>query len=50
MKCASCGEKIKGEPVWRDNEPYCCEECADIGPFDYEEEEEEREKQESWEE
>jgi endogenous inhibitor of DNA gyrase (YacG/DUF329 family) len=42
MKCASCGEIIKGDPVWRDEKPYCSEECADIGPFDEEEEEEEK--------
>jgi len=42
LKCASCGEEIKGDPVWKDEKPYCSEECADIGPFDEEEEEEEK--------
>jgi len=46
MNCASCGEKIKGDPVWRDEKPYCSEECADIGPFDEEEGEEEEEYEE----
>jgi hypothetical protein len=50
MKCASCGEKILGDPVWLNDKPYCCEECADVGPFEEEEEEEEWEKEESWEE
>jgi hypothetical protein len=39
MKCASCGEEIMGDLVWRDDDPYCCEECADIGPLDDEQEE-----------
>jgi hypothetical protein len=47
MKCASCGDVIKGEPMWVDDLPYCCEECADMGPF--EEEEEGREREEMWE-
>ena len=45
MKCASCGEKIKGDPVWKDDEPYCSEECADMGPFEEEEEDEEEEEE-----
>jgi hypothetical protein len=45
MKCTCCGEKIKGEPVWIDNDPYCCDECADMEPAmddDIEEEDEEK--------
>ncbi len=49
MKCASCGDTIKGDPLWVDDLPYCCEECADMGPFE-EEEERERETEETWEE
>ncbi len=49
MKCASCGDKIKGEPIWIDDDPFCSEECADIGPMDdddeFEEEEEEEEEE-----
>jgi NAD-dependent SIR2 family protein deacetylase len=44
MKCSSCGENIKGEPVWKDDEPYCSEECAEAGSFDeedYDEDEDE---------
>ena len=42
MKCASCGERIEGTPVWMDDEAYCSAECADIGPMedDYTEDEE----------
>lgn len=50
MRCASCGEKIVGDPVWVDDNPYCCEECADIGCLEDEVDEEEWEKEESWEE
>lgn len=50
MRCASCGEQILGDPVWVDNMPYCCEQCADVGPLDEDAEEEEWEKEESWEE
>lgn len=32
MKCASCGDKIEGDPTWVDGEVYCCEECAQTGP------------------
>ena len=44
MKCASCGEKIKGKPVWVGDDPYCCDECADVGSVEDEESEEEEEK------
>ncbi len=46
MQCASCGRKIKGEPVWVDGEPYCSQDCADMGPAEKEgiESEEEEEK------
>jgi hypothetical protein len=48
MKCASCGDKIKGDPVWMDDEAYCSEECADMGPVEEEEpEEEEKEEEEN---
>ena len=46
MKCASCGDKIKGDPVWMDDEAYCSEECADMGPVEEEEPEEEEEEEE----
>ena len=46
MRCASCGEEITGDPVWRDHDPYCCEECADVGPFDEDMEECEEELEE----
>lgn len=29
MRCTNCGEVIEGEPVWVEDEPYCCQECAD---------------------
>lgn len=50
MECASCGEKVKGDPVWKVNHPYCSDECAKMGPFeeeegDWEEEEEEVEEE-----
>jgi hypothetical protein len=56
MKCASCGDAIKSDPLWVDDLPYCCEECADMGPFEedeqeeerVEEEEEEKEMEETW--
>ncbi len=50
MRCASCGEIIEGAPIWRDDEAYCSEECAEIGPLaddydqDYEDYEEEYEE------
>jgi len=44
MKCASCGDEIKGGAVWRDDQPYCSEECADVGPGEEEEEEEDEEE------
>jgi predicted nucleic acid-binding Zn ribbon protein len=46
MNCASCGDKIKGEPIWKDDEAYCSEECADMGPLDEDLEEEEEEEEE----
>ncbi|MGB8657303.1 MAG: hypothetical protein WCE90_05905 [Candidatus Zixiibacteriota bacterium] len=46
MHCASCGDKIKGEPIWKDDEPYCSEECANMGPLDEDEELEEEEEEE----
>ncbi|KPK99669.1 MAG: hypothetical protein AMJ91_06875 [candidate division Zixibacteria bacterium SM23_73_3] len=36
MQCASCGRKIKREPVWVDGEPYCSQDCADMGPAEKE--------------
>jgi hypothetical protein len=54
MKCASCGNLIKGDPLWVDDLPYCCEECADMGPFEEdepgeeEEEEEEMQTEDAW--
>lgn len=47
VKCAWCGETINSDPVWRDEELYCSDECADMGPFEEEEEkwEEEEEKE-----
>jgi hypothetical protein len=47
MMCASCGDKIKGDPVWMDDEVYCSEECADMGPVEEEEPEEEEEEEEN---
>lgn len=42
MRCVSCGEKIEGDPVWKGDEAYCSQECAEIGsPDDLEDEEEE---------
>ena len=29
MRCVNCREVITGEPVWVEDEPYCCQECAD---------------------
>jgi hypothetical protein len=46
MNCASCGDKIKGEPIWLDDEPYCSQECADLGPVEEDEEYEEEEEDE----
>jgi len=46
MRCAYCGEKIEDEPVWRENEPYCSEECADLATTEEEEEEEWEEEEE----
>lgn len=43
MKCTSCGEKIKGKPVWVDDDPYCSEECA--GTISEEDEEFEKEEE-----
>ena len=34
MRCASGGEKIEGAPIWRDDEAYCSEECAEIEAMD----------------
>lgn len=48
MKCASCGTRIKGDPVWVDDEPYCSEECAGMEPSDDEEIEYEEDKQDAW--
>ena len=44
MYCASCGEEIKGGAVWREDQPYCCEACADAGSTEEEEEEWEEEE------
>lgn len=48
MRCASCGEKIEDDPVWRNDKAYCCQDCADMGESEEEEEkvEEEEEKEE----
>jgi len=46
MNCASCGDKIKGEPIWLEDEPYCSQECADLGPVEEDEEYEEEEEDE----
>jgi ribosome-binding protein aMBF1 (putative translation factor) len=46
MKCACCGDKIKGDPIWVNDDPYCCEECADAGPIEEEEIEVEDEEEE----
>jgi len=46
MKCASCGVRIKSGAVWRDEQPYCSDECADMGPIEGEEKEEEWEEEE----
>jgi len=43
MRCAGCGQTIKGEPLWVDNQVYCSEECAE--EFTYDEEEEEWEEE-----
>jgi hypothetical protein len=45
MRCASCGEKIEGTPIWREDEAYCSEDCADLETIEdeYEDEEEEHE-------
>jgi hypothetical protein len=40
MRCVNCGEVITGEPVWVEDEPYCCQECADEMFFEEEESEE----------
>jgi hypothetical protein len=49
MRCAWCGEKIEEDPVWKDDKPYCSQECADMGSTEEEEEEEEEEKDEEYE-
>jgi endogenous inhibitor of DNA gyrase (YacG/DUF329 family) len=36
MICVGCGEKIKGEPYWLDNQPFCSKECAEIDSEDEE--------------
>jgi endogenous inhibitor of DNA gyrase (YacG/DUF329 family) len=36
MICVGCGEKIKGEPYWLDNQPFCSRECAEIDSEDEE--------------
>jgi endogenous inhibitor of DNA gyrase (YacG/DUF329 family) len=46
MRCAYCGEKIEDEPVWREDEPYCSKECADLATTEEEWEEEEEEEEE----
>jgi hypothetical protein len=46
MHCASCGEEIKKGAIWKDDQPYCCEGCADAGPAEEEEEWEEEEEEE----
>jgi hypothetical protein len=52
MRCASCGEKIKGDPIWKEDVAYCSEECAEMGLLenDYEDEEEDEEYDEEEEE
>jgi hypothetical protein len=37
VRCTNCREVIEGEPVWVEDEPYCCQECADEMSFDDEE-------------
>jgi len=46
MRCAYCREKIDDEPVWRNNQPYCSEECAKLALSEEEEEFEEEEGEE----
>jgi len=46
MKCASCGEEIEGKPIWKDDKPYCSEECADMESMEEEEEKEDEEEEE----
>ena len=46
MRCVYCGEKIEDEPVWREDEPYCSKECADLATTEEEWEEEEEEEEE----
>lgn len=44
MRCAYCGEKIEGTPIWRGDEAYCSEECADLETVEDECEDEEHEE------
>jgi len=46
MRCASCGEKIEEDPVWRNDKAYCCQDCADMGESEEEEEKVEEEEEE----
>lgn len=48
MQCASCGRKIKGEPVWVDGEAYCSQDCADMDSAENEGTESEQEEEEKW--
>ena len=32
LRCASCRDELRAEPVIRDGRPYCCEGCARGGP------------------
>ncbi len=50
MRCAYCGEKIDGEPIWKNNQPYCSEECYELASSEEEESEEMEEEEEGEEE
>jgi len=50
MRCSYCGEKIELEPVWKNNKPYCSEECVELALSEEEDFEEGESEEEDFEE
>jgi hypothetical protein len=46
MKCAWCGERIEDKPIWKNDKPYCSQDCVDMDQDEEEEEIEDEEEEE----
>ena len=45
MRCTSCGEKIECDPIWKEDEACCSEECAEMGLLEDDDEDEEEDEE-----